>query len=271
MAAQEELDGEDTMLKFFGSELVRLRNKRGVGQKELAQATHSSQALVSKIETADRVPSRDFTRDADSFLDTGGHLARLWPLVIKYAYPSWFRPFVELEKQATIIRSYETMIVPGLLQTRAYARAILSESRSPNLETLLDVRMERQALLERETPPELWVILEEAALRRVIGGADVMAEQLQRIIDAAEQPATVVQVIQSESGCHAGIEGPFATLAFEKGNPVVYVDGFIQGQLLADPGHLKTANRTYDLLLGAALPVRKSVDLIARIMKELPK
>lgn len=268
MAAQEELDGEDTMLKFFGSELVRLRNERGVGQKELAQATHSSQALISKIENADRVPSKDFTRDADEFLQTGGQLTRLWPLVIKYAYPSWFRPFVELEKQATVIRSYETMVVPGLLQTRAYAQATLTAGRSNDIETLLDVRMERQTIFDRSPAPELWVVLEEGALRRKVGDAGVMRGQLQRLLDVSETPSTVVQVLPNDSGCHAGIGGPFATLTFEKGNPVVYADSFIQGQLLAAPKDVRAANRTYDLLLGAALPVQASVDLIARVMKE---
>ncbi|MEV6496922.1 helix-turn-helix domain-containing protein [Streptomyces prunicolor] len=268
MAAQEELDGEDTMLAFFGSELVRLRKAKGVGQAELARATHTSQALVSKIENAERVPSKDFALDSDRFFGTDGHLRRLWPLVIKYAYPSWFRPYVDLEKAATIIRSYETLIIPGLLQTRAYARATLSVGRSNDIETLLDVRMERQTILDRPVPPELWVILEEGALRRNMGDSAVMREQLQRLIDATKAPSTVVQVIPTEAGCHAGIGGPFHALTFEKGNPVVYADSFLQGQLLVGPEDVRAASRTYDLLLGAALPIQASVDLIARVMKE---
>jgi len=266
--AAEELDGEDTMLKFFGSELVRLRGERGVGQVELARATHSSQALVSKIENANRVPSKEFAREADEFFETGGHLSRLWPLVILYAYPSWFRSFVELEKDASVIRSFETMVIPGLLQTRAYARATLEVGRTNDVDTLLDARMERQAIFDRDTPPELWVALDERAVRLKVGDGSVMREQLQRLIDVSERPSIVVQVVPASAGCHAGIGGPFASLSFAEGNPVVYVDGFLQGQILADPEVVRTANRTYDLLMGAALPVPATVDLIARVMKE---
>ncbi len=268
--AAEELDGrEDTMLKFFGSEVVRLRAERGVGQSELARAVHSSQALVSKIENASRVPSKDFARDADAFFRTGGHLSRLWPIVIKYAYPSWFRPFVELEKAASNIRSFQTMVVPGLLQTRAYARATLKVGRSNDVDTLLDARMERQSILDREDPPELWVVIDENAVRRNVGDEAVMRGQLQHLIDVSERPNVVVQVVPLAAGIHAGIGGPFATLAFaDGGNPVVYVDGFLQGQILAGPDDVKAAHRTYDLLMGTALSVPASTDLIARIMKE---
>lgn len=269
MSAAEELNDEDSMLKFFGSELVRLRAAKGVGQIDLAAATHCTQAMVSKIENAKRVPSKEFAHAADDFFGADGHLLRLWPLVIKYAYPSWFRPYVELEKQAAIIRSFQTMVIPGLLQTRAYARATLEVGRTLGVDALLDARMERQAILERPAPPELWVVLDENVVRRRVGDGTLMRDQLQRLIDASEQPNTVIQVVPFGTGIHAGIEGPFSSLTFAEGHPVVYADGFYQGQILADLDAIKAATRTYDLLMGAALPVPASVDLIADVMKEL--
>jgi transcriptional regulator with XRE-family HTH domain len=273
VGAAEELEGEDTMLTFFGSELVRLRGLKGVGQSDLAAATHCTQALVSKIENAKRVPSKDFARDADAFFGSDGHLSRLWPLAIKYAYPSWFRPYVDLEKAATVIRSFETMVVPGLLQTREYAHAILAARRTNDIETLLDARLERQAILERRDPPELWAVIDEGALRRNVGDGPTMRQQMQRLLDAVEHPNVVVQVVPSGVGAHAGIGGPFARLAFPEGHkqalPVVYIDGFLRGQILADPADVRSADRAYDLLMGSALSVSNSVDLIANVMKEV--
>jgi transcriptional regulator with XRE-family HTH domain len=256
------------MLTFFGQEVQRLRAEHDVSQQALAEATYCTRTLVNKIENANRMPSKDFARHADDFFGTGGHLSRLWPLVALYAYPKWFRPYVQLEEQASIIRSFETMVVPGLLQTRDYAHAILSARRTNDVESDLDGRMERQAIFDRENPPELWVVLDETVLRRQVGTLAVMQRQLQALIDAVERPSTVVQIVPFSAGAHAGIGGPFASLVFQEGTPVVYVDGFLKGQLLADPAEVRAADRAYDLLMGAALPVPQSIDLIAKVMKE---
>jgi hypothetical protein len=115
----------------------------------------------------------------------------------------------------------------------------------------------------------LWVVMEEYALRRKVADSHVMREQLQRLIDVSERPSIVIQVVPFSAGAHAGIAGPFHSLTFAEGNPVVYVDGFLKGQLLADPTEVKAAQRAYDLLMGTALDVQKSVDLITDAMKEV--
>lgn len=268
MALQEEQSPEESMLNFFGQEVQRLRAERNASQQALADATFCTRTLVNKIENAKRTPSKDFARHADAFFQTGGHLSRLWPLVTLYAYPKWFRPYVQLEEQASTIRSFESMVVPGLLQTRDYAHAILSARRTNDVASLLDARMERQAILEREASPELWVVLDETVLRRPVGSSAVMRGQLHALIAASERPSTVIQVVPFSAGAHAGISGPFATLSFTEGDPVVYVDGFLKGQLLADPAEVRAAYRAYDLLMGAALSVPQSIDLIARVLKE---
>ncbi|MDO0912304.1 helix-turn-helix transcriptional regulator [Streptomyces sp. DT2A-34] len=271
---EQDLKEKDSMLAFFGSEVQRLRGKKGASQDALAKATHCTRTLVNKIENAVRVPSKDFAKYADEFLDADDHLSRLWPLVILYAYPSWFRPFVELEKQAAVIRTLEPTVVPGLLQTRGYARATLAVGRTNDIDTLLDARMERQAILERGNPPELWALMDEAVLRRTVGGDRVMREQLQHLLNLSERPSIVIQVVPFGTGARAAAAGAFHTLTFEEGIkgaptlPVVHVDGFPRGQLLADPADFKAAERAYDLLMSDALSVRASIDLIADVMKE---
>ncbi|WP_369364724.1 Scr1 family TA system antitoxin-like transcriptional regulator [Streptomyces sp. CG4] len=271
---EQDLKERDSMLTFFGSEVQRLRGKKGVSQDALAKATHCTRTLVNKIENAVRVPSKDFAKYADAFLDADDHLSRLWPLVILYAYPKWFRPFVELEKQATVIRTFEPTLVPGLLQTRNYARATLTVRRNNDVDTLLDARMERQTILERDDPPELWTVVHENALRLRVGDDRAMREQLKHLMDMSERPSIVIQVVPCSIGAHAGIAGAFHTLTFKEGIkdapalPIVHVDGFLRGQLLADPADFKAAQRAYDLLMGDALSVQASIDLIADVMKE---
>jgi transcriptional regulator with XRE-family HTH domain len=268
MSTAADLDPTDSVLKFFATELRRLRGK--VGQAELARATHVAPSTLNKYEAATRVPGLDFVHEADEALKTGGALTRLWPLVIKYAYPAWFRPFVELEAAARIIRSYENQVIPGLLQTEDYARAILSGGRHDDLDDLVTLRMERQRILVREEGrPRLMVVIDEQALWKNIGGPGVMRAQLDHLVKAAGVARTVVLVVPSNVTRRPPYQ-PFTRLAFEeRTQDVLYVDGFYQGQLLAESAALDAAESAYDLLTAAALSPDASVDLIAAVAKEL--
>jgi transcriptional regulator with XRE-family HTH domain len=265
---EAECDPESSMLAFYGAEQRRLRTEVGISQARLAKLAYCTPSLLCKIESAQRVPSEELAQRCDDVLDTGGHLARLWPLVIKYAYPAWFRPFVDLEEQATAIQSFETRLIPGLLQTEEYARAVLAGARPDRLEELVAARLNRQRVLTREDPPHLWVVIDENALRRKLGGPAVMRAQLARLLEAAEVPRIVVQVVPADVHSHPA-HYPFWTFSFDEGPDVLYVDGFYQGQLRGEPEAVASAHQTYDLLRAAALPTDASVDLIATIMRDL--
>ncbi|MDH6126174.1 helix-turn-helix transcriptional regulator [Kitasatospora sp. GP82] len=271
MAAADDLDPTSSVLAFYATELRRLREKSNITQRELARRAHMAPSLLNKIEAAKRLPSKELSEVADEVFGTDRHFQRLWPLVIKFAYPTWFRPFVELEEAATAIRSFEAQAVPGLLQTEQYARAVFTAGRldRERVEESVAARLERQRILARESPPELWMVLDENVLRRPVGGPATMREQLERLLTAADNPRTVIQIIPYEAGGHAGVSGPFAALTLDEGPDVVYADGFIQGQILADPSDVKAAARAYDLLSAAALSPSRSIDLIAHTMKEL--
>ncbi|MFC4035187.1 Scr1 family TA system antitoxin-like transcriptional regulator [Streptomyces polygonati] len=259
-------------LKHFGKEVRIERERLGMSRAELGKAAHCGYSLVAKIEQGERLPALDFAEACDRVFPTaGGRFVRLWPLIIKYAYPSWFRPFVELEALASAIRSFEVQVVPGLLQTEEYARAVLEAGRlrTDSLDELVAARMERQRILTREFPPELWVVLDENVLNRQMGSSRVFAAQLARLVQEAETPSTVIQVIPHSAGGHAGLGGAFAALTMDEGPDVVYVEAFVQGQILADPANVKAAMRVYDLLTAVALSPSKSLDLIHTTMKEL--
>lgn len=208
-------------------------------------------------------------KDLDSALCSDGHFARLHPLVVRHAYPSWFLPYVELEREATSMRVFEAQIIPGLLQTEAYARSMLHAVRADNLDDLVAARLTRQGVGERENPPRMWFVMDEHVLLRHIGGRDVMRAQLARLIEVGEQPRNVIQVVPRTVPAHAGLAGPFTLLGFEEGPDVLYVDGFGQGRLGLDTSEVADASRSYDLLRAVALSPEASADLIGAHMEEL--
>ncbi|MFE5737766.1 helix-turn-helix domain-containing protein [Streptomyces celluloflavus] len=271
MAYADELDPSASVLSFYATDLRRRRELAGISQRDLAKRAHMAPSLLNKIEATKRLPTKDLSELCDEIFGTGDHFQRLWPLVIKYAYPSWFRPFVDLEEAAAIIRSFQVQVVPGLLQTEDYARAVFSARRleADRVEEQVTARMERQHILTRKTPPELWVVLDEHVLRRRTGSPETMRAQLEHLISAAEIPSNVFQVVPYDVGAHAGNEGPFAALTLNEGRDVVYADGFLQGQIFADPADVKAAVRAYDLLTAVALSPSRSIDLIADVMKDL--
>ncbi|WP_431041410.1 helix-turn-helix domain-containing protein [Streptomyces sp. P1-3] len=277
MAVEEDTtpDPSSSLLAFFGSELRRVRLQAGVSQEEAAERAHTTQSMISKVEAAKRVPSEDLARDLDIAFKTDGyprgHFSRLYPLVIRYAYPSWFLPFIELEREASSMRVFESQIIPGLLQTEDYARAMLTAVRPDNLDDLIAARMTRQGVFEREAPPRCWFVVDEYVLLRHIGGKAVMGPQLERLLKAAEEPRTVIQVISRDVAAHPGLSGPFTVLGFNEGADVLFVDGFSQGRTALDTDEVAEGARAYDLLRAVALSPDASAELIGRHLEELGK
>jgi hypothetical protein len=237
--------------------------------------------MVSYVENAKRVPSADLARDLDLAFGSD-FFEDFFPLVIQFAYPSWFLPFVEMERDASRISTFESQIIPALLQTEEYARAMLAPVRPDDLADLVAARMTRQAILERQDPPHTWFIVDEQALRRKIGGPAVMRAQLERLLTAGQQPRTVIQVVPDEVAAHPGLAGPFTLLSFDLGrNPkagdrkpphdVLFVDGFSQGRTALDAGEVAEGVRAYDLLRGYALSPEASAERIGTYLEGLEK
>ncbi|MDX3457797.1 helix-turn-helix transcriptional regulator [Streptomyces sp. ME02-8801-2C] len=262
-------DPTKSLLAFFGTELARIRIKLGLSQEQTARLAHTTQSMISKVEAAKRVPSLDLARDLDLALKTDGHFARLHPLVIRYAYPSWFLPFVELEGDATSIQSFQNQVFHGLLQTEAYARAMLLTVRPDNLDDLVAARMTRQEIFEREERPRTWFIVDEYVLMRHIGGESVMRAQFEHLLATGQHPRTVIQIIPRTVVAHPGLAGPFTVLGFEEGPDVLHVDGFSQGRTALGQDEVAEGIRAYDLLRAVALSPDASAELIRRHLKEL--
>ncbi|NJQ04898.1 helix-turn-helix domain-containing protein [Streptomyces lonarensis] len=260
-----------SLLEFFGTELRRLRTKASWAQGELASAAHTTQSMICKIERARQVPSIEMSESLDAALATDGHFARLHPLVLAYAYPAWFLPYVEMEREAIAIRSFESQVIPGLLQTEEYARAMLSALRSDMLDDLVTSRISRQQVLAGKGRPRAWFVLDEQVLRRRLGGDNVMRGQLERLLQEGEQPRTVIQVVPEVVTAHTGLAGPFTILSFTETPDVLYADGFAQGRMSADESETRDALHAYDLLRAEALSPGKSVELIREHMRGLQR
>ncbi|MEU7517161.1 helix-turn-helix transcriptional regulator [Streptomyces sp. NPDC042898] len=262
------LDPSASPLDYYGSELRRLREEANLGQAELGSILYCTASLIGQIETAKKVPTRQFSERLDAALMTGGLFSRLVGLVLKSQLPTWFQPYTEMEAKATYISTYQSQLVYGLLQTPAYARAVLGARTEADLDAKVAARIERQRILDRETPPLVWVVMSEAVLRQQIGGREVMRNQLAHLLSMQEREWVKIQILPFEAGAHGGLMGSFTLLRFEDDPDLVYTEDFVQGHMTANPAAIREGSLRYDHLQAAALSVEDSVALIARVMEE---
>jgi transcriptional regulator with XRE-family HTH domain len=267
------LDATRSPMAFFGAELRRARVSAGMSQDQLGRALSFSGDLVGKVETCERAPSLEFAAGCDGVF---GHLDGLFTRLIGLArrwdgpHPQWFRDWVQAEREATSLRWWEPMLVPGLLQTAEYARAILAvgpDTTDDQLEELVDARIERQYILDRPKPPELWVLLDEAVLHRLIGSPKIMHDQLLHLAEASCRPSVTVQVVPAEVGTHAGLLGAFIIAGLD-GADIAYMETAVEGYTIERSALVSKAALAFDRLRAEALPHRASRDLIGKVAEE---
>jgi transcriptional regulator with XRE-family HTH domain len=259
----------------FGAELRYYRTRAGLSQKDLASRANVSHDVISKIETGERPPAEDFPPRLDAVpeLETQGGLARLWDHLKKgqkQRLHGWFQEWADIEAQATVLRWYEPLVVPGLLQTEDYARAILSARPDGNLDDLdeqVAARLARQAVLDRPDAPQLWCVLDEGVLHRAIGGPKVMRSQLYRFAEVAEHPKTTIQVIR-DAGAHAGLLAHFVIADLDGRPPVVYLETAAEGHVTDSPSVAAHVALSFDRLRAEAESWAASRDLIRKVAEE---
>lgn len=262
------LDPSASPLDYYGSELRRLREEANLSQAELGSILYCTASLIGQIETAKKVPTRQFSERVDAALMTGGVFSRLVGLVLKSQLPTWFQPYAEMEARATFISTYQAQLVYGLLQTEAYARAVLSVDNPERLDELVAARMERQRILEREHPPVLCVVLDEGTLHRPIGGVEVMRNQLAHLLSFLDRPWVQVQVLPFEAGQHTGLLGSFTLLRFEDDPDILYTESYDSGHMTANSQAIRERSVGYARLQATALSQEDSAALIRRVTKE---
>jgi transcriptional regulator with XRE-family HTH domain len=272
MPVTRELDPGASPLAFFGAELRRARAAAGLSQEQLGQRIGYSAALVGKVETGERAPSRDFANRCDQALPSmDGLFARLHALTQRWdgGYPSWFGDWIEAERRAASLCYWEPLLVPGIVQTPDYARALFEAWRQAEdqLDQMVSVRMERQSIFDRPDPPSLWVIVDEGVLHRCIGSPKIMYDQLAHLAEMANRTKVTVQVIPAEVGAHVGLQGGFA-IASANGVSTVYLERPNQGHTTQTPSVAAAVSAYFDTLRAEALPRVASRDLIKRVAEK---
>jgi hypothetical protein len=243
-----------------------------MGVRELASYTSYSFQQLSNVETGRRTPSEAFSKEVDAALKTVDRFQRILWRVLEDQFPDWFVGPAREEGRATKIRTYQTQVVHGLFQTEDYARALMRAARprehADRIETSVAARLGRQDSLAGENPPLVWTILDEGVLRRPIGSRPIMAAQLERVLEAAESPSNVFQILPFSAGAHAGLDGSFTLWSYDDRDDVLYVEGMLTGQLVEGRGKLAAAHLSYDLLQAASLPRDQSLEAIHTALKD---
>ncbi|MGW4499290.1 helix-turn-helix domain-containing protein [Micromonospora sp. NPDC004336] len=239
-----------------------------VSQEGLAALVKWSPSLIAAIETGRRRPTMEFAVAADEALNTGGLLAELLKEADRERGPSWFAPWRGYEQEATRLRAFEPCLVPGLLQTEEYARAVISAGGlhpPATVDELVAIRLERQDLLRQATPPQTVFLLDEPAVRRPVGGPAVLDAQLGRLLEAAELPHVRLHVVPLGVGQHVGLGGGFVLAELADGERAVYLENAARGHVVNDPETVGLIDRKWDSLLGEALSTTASLDLIRKL------
>ncbi|MBL3668836.1 helix-turn-helix domain-containing protein [Streptomyces sp. M2CJ-2] len=260
------------MAALFGSRVRKLRTAAGLTQAELGARTHVVGTRITQIErTSGAKPTLELARALDAALGADNLLVDLWPYVYRETFPDWSRKFMAHSERAVSIRQYAAHVVPGLLQTEDYARAVLSLDAllddDEQLEERVAARMGRQERLGSSDRPELCTILDEAVLRRPIGNSAVMRRQLERLLETAAERRITVQVLPFDQGGHEAMGGSLTILALPDGSEVAYTEGSDYGRLIEEPDNVSRYKVIYDRLRAVALPPLMSLGMIRTAME----
>jgi len=280
--------GPTVRRRRLGTELRRLRESNGFKLEEVAAQLGVAPSTLSRIETG-KAPTKSAylnqmlemygvidpaQRQVLVDMAREGHRKGWWA-AYDDVLPSGFDIYVGLEAETAAIRGYEISVVHGLLQTPDYARAVMREMfprhSVEQIERLVDLRIQRQQRFDDDSPLELWAILDEAVVRRPVGGSAVMREQLEHLLAMAARPELTLQVLPFSCGAHAGHGGPFSILEFPNrtDSEVAYVESVAGILYLEKDREVRARTDAFDRLRAAALAPAASADLIAQVAREL--
>jgi len=269
----------------LGAELRRLREATGRTAAAAADQLDWSESKLSRIETAHTgIRNADLERllalykvsdqeRAKLLAIAGQSRQKAWWEAYGDSLPNAYETYIGFEAEATGIFTYQCQVVPGLLQTAEYARAVHQIDHPGDedlVSQLVTVRMARQALLTREPRPKLWAVIDEAILRRPVGGHDVMRRQLRRLVEAAELSMITIQVLPFEAGAHRALTGSFVVLEFAGSaeQPLVYSEGMTGGVIRSKPEELRAYWMSFEALKTASLSEPESVDFITAVARD---
>ena len=261
-------------LRTFGAFVQALREHTGLSRVELGDRVRYSKHTVESVELGRRMPDEAFVERAEEALGNTGALRKAARHLTRgeAGLAVWFRRCARLEREAVSLCTYECRLVPGLLQSEAYARAVFDNSipllTDEQREAQVTARMERQAMMrERPTVPFSFIV-EESVFRRGLGGMQVQTSMLDHVLELTAPRNVTLQVVPLELEFHGCLDGPMRILESSEGRRLGYSEGQQNGRLISDPKEMSLLCRRYDTLRSQALNPKESRDLLERLRGE---
>ncbi|MEV2277084.1 helix-turn-helix transcriptional regulator [Nocardiopsis sp. NPDC049922] len=256
----------------WGTELRKYRTTRGKTQVQVARHIRVSGGLVSGFEVGTHWPSLDKVEATDTYLRAGGKLLELWvELTNSQAYPDWLGVLVKAEKVTTRIRSFEALAVPGLVQTESYAKALVRASNpletSEKVTEMVAGRLKRQRLWDMPEAPQMLTVINEWVLLSPTGGAQVMVEQIDRLIELVESHKIALQVVPLDTRFHPGSTGSFVLLSFRDRPDALYVEDAFTGRMVHEAGKVEQAQDAFGHLQGVAHSLDRSLKRLYEVKR----
>ncbi len=274
MPAKRDLDPGASPLHFFGAEVRRAREAAGLTLADLGAAVPCDASTVSKIEAGILNPTERFLAACTEAFPGSDWLARFYRDCQTWGdgpYPRWFEDWLNNEREASSLRIWQPLLIPGLLQTADYARALfLGGLLNPSdevIDQLVAARIGRQRIFDRSDPPNLWVVLDESVLHRLIGTPKTTYDQLVQVADMSMRSYICVQVVPASTGAHAGLAGSFYIASVEGKPDILYVDA-VEGLTIERSAVVRKAAIEFDLVRSDALTRNDSRDLILKVAEE---
>ncbi|MER5767592.1 helix-turn-helix transcriptional regulator [Streptomyces sp. NPDC001985] len=271
-----ELDGTAFLFNTLRQQVKILRTATGMSQKDLGKALSFSEDLVSSIERGVRPTQPDFLNRADDALNAGGLLKAAVDDVEKALaqarkrHPDWFRDFADAEAQALALHDYSVQAIPGLLQTEEYARTVFKHWRpllsDETMEKRVADRMARQVILDKWPAPTFSFLMEEALLRRPIGGDAVHKKQLRKVLDAGQMRNVEIQVMPNDCDGHPSLGGAFSLLTPKGRRQVAYIEAQGYPKLITDQEEVRIFSERYGIMRSRALRTDESLSLIEKLL-----
>lgn len=269
MARADRLDPDNNLWHWIAADLRVWREERNLSQADVARTCGVDNSTVSNWESgASKLPQRH-AETLDRVWRTRGHFARLRTLAESSHDPNWFHQYTDYERRASTVSPYAALVIPALLQTPDYARALLIGGQIvDDVDTATEERMARQEVFTRREPPSLWVLIKESVLWDPIGGRDVMRAQLGHLVETSHRRGIVVRVIPRSIGAHPGVDGSFTLLQVD-GGEVAWSEAVGGGRLVTDPAKVAEYRVRYDRMGADALSRDSTRSLLAEVMEAI--
>jgi transcriptional regulator with XRE-family HTH domain len=267
-----EDEARPTPRSVLGHRLKRLRETSGLSLRALADALGYPHTYIGRVERGEQLPSKALAEAMDVYFRTDELFAELLEMAQESPIPDYGRTIVANERKARRIQVFTSSLIPGLLQTEEYARALfrasLAGASGDQIDALVKVRMDRKRVFAREEPPYFWAIMDESALKRPVGGPACMAKQLAHVLNSPYGPHMTVQVLPFGQGAHPMMGGSMSLLTLTSGATIGYVESFDSGEIAESPRRVLVLTQTFDVARSMALPEEDSLDLLRAYLRE---